>query len=183
MTRITLAAVLSVGLSGFAAAPGTREGCVPTRCPPPAAGEPRAAVTAIKAIVNHSRFRVEARNTENPNKELNGANVSPAAPPRAVQHRVDMWIPWARSSSEFRTHHISVTLRDEGGRAVREFTIWQRADFDGDWVRVGEDPHPGDGVVESYAEPGTHIPGAPLPGGDRMLVVSASGDLSLNGVP
>jgi hypothetical protein len=179
MKKIALAVLLSIGLGGFAPAreddphAGTAAGARGTEAP--------LAVTAIKSIVNHSRFAVEVRNTENPHRFRNGADVPPIntttlpPPPQPV----DMWIPWAQTRSEFQTHHISVVLRD-GDRVVRRFAIWQRASFDGDFVRIGE----GLDLARPetpYSEPGARICCAPGAGGDRTLTVELNGDLTLAG--
>jgi hypothetical protein len=179
MTKIALAVLLSIGLSGFAAA---REGDPHARTAAGAHGtEAPVGVTAIKAVVNHSRFTVEVRNTENPGREGNSADIPAISTSPAPVHRVNMWIPWARSLSEFRTHHISVVLRD-GDRVVRRFAIWQRAGSDGDRVRVGE-VHNLERPEPPYDEPGTPIRGTSAVDGDRTLTVSVNGDLTLSRIP
>jgi hypothetical protein len=128
-------------------------------------------VTAIKKVVNDSGLTAMIRNTENPDKFGNGGDVPPN-----TSLEVDMWIPWARTSVEFRTHHISVVLK-QGETWVRSFAIWQAAHFDGDFVRVAE------GIPDDfelvYAEPGTRIAGDSSVDKDRSLVVAANGDISL----
>jgi hypothetical protein len=177
MKKIALAALLSLGLSGFAAARG---GDPHARTSAGAPGtEATLAVTAIKAIVNHSRFTVEVRNTENPHRFRNGADVPPISASPAPVHPVDMWIPWAQTRSEFQTHHISVVLKDRD-RVVRRFAIWQRASFDGDFVRIGEVRDLANPETP-YSEPGTRIVGTPAVGGDRTLTVGVNGDLTLSG--
>lgn len=182
MTRIALVAMLSAGLSGFAADTAARHhdprAGMAARSGPEV--RPEMAVTAIKTIVNQSRWAVEVRNTENPHQERNGADV-PAISTTPPVVPVDMWIPWVRTSSDFRTHHISVVLKDTAGHPVRRFAIWQHADIDGDWVRIGEFHDANDGIEIVYMEPGTHIRGASAVGGNRVLGISVNGDLSLSG--
>jgi hypothetical protein len=184
MTKIALAVLLPIGLIGSTAAKvAAREGDPHARMSAGAHGtEARVAVTAIKAIVNHSRFKVEVRNTENTHRLGNGADVPPITTSPAPAHPVDMWIPWAQTLSEFRTHHISVVLKDDHDRVVRRFAIWQRASFDGDWVRVGEARNVDDPAELPYAEPGTRIRPTSAVGGDRTLTVSVNGDLTLAAV-
>ena len=179
MTKTALAVLLSIGLSGFAAA---REGDPHVRTSAGAHGtEVPLAVTAIKAIVNHSPFTVEVRNTENPHRYRNGADIPPLATTGTIPpaHPVDMWIPWAQTRSEFQTHHISVVLKDRD-RVVRRFAIWQRASFDGDFVRVGEVQDLANPETP-YSEPGTRMSPTPGVGGDRTLTVEWNGNLRLAG--
>lgn len=126
-------------------------------------------ITAIKRVVNNSRFTVEIANLENPNKFRNGGTVNPNS-----SLAVDIWIPWAATMAEFRNHHIIVEAK-QGTRLVRRFEIHQRADVDGDFVRMADVRL--DGSDSGFVR--THIGGLANVDGDRRMIISATGDISL----
>lgn len=64
---------------------------------------------------------------------------------------------------------------------VRRWAIWQRASFDGDFVRLGTAQNVADPIGALYSEPGTQIPIVPAVGGNRSLTISVAGDLVLSG--
>jgi hypothetical protein len=130
-------------------------------------------VTAIKQVINRSRFTINLSNTENPDKFRNGGTVNPNS-----SLVVDMWIPWATTSIEFLRHHITIQV-SEGTRLARVFKIHQRAGVDGDFVRVAEIPLD-DAARSGFAN--THINGDADVNGDRCLIVGQDGSISLRRV-
>jgi hypothetical protein len=119
------------------------------------------AVTAIKAVNNHTNERILVQNRENPDKYGNRVELAPG-----TQGTCDMWIPWCTEYSHFAGRHIDVFSRPPYTTQWRlQYAIWQHD--------RENPPNSGDAVRVSYNgrwdddEP--YIHGDHSVGGNRIL--------------
>ena len=122
-------------------------------------------VTAIKRIENRSSLYVVMWNMEKSDE---------VAELRAQSYDdVDVWIPWCTRSRDFPNHHILLryALRDHW-EPHYERAIWQAAHKDGDYVRTSTPPE--------FQTPGERVGGVARVNGDRRLVLSDDGGVSLH---
>ena len=110
-------------------------------------------VTAIKRIENRSNATLTLINKENPNTSVERDPIAPGA-----ARAVDIWIPWAGSSDEFKNKHLQLLLNG----SARHW-VWQAWKGDGDHVRFSAN--------NAWHEPGERIPGESAVRGDRTLTV------------
>ena len=125
-------------------------------------------VTAIKEVVNRSPHVVHIVNTENPTKFMNGGDV-----PALGTLAVDIWIPWVPNEWDLRQHHIRIAVGDDYDRR-RNFALYQRADVDGDFVRLHQAGRDGTAGLTR-----ARVGGDSTVDGNRRMIVSADGDISL----
>ena len=121
-------------------------------------------VTAIKRIENRSNATLTLINKENPNTSVERDPIAPGA-----ARAVDIWIPWAGSSDEFKNKHLQLLLNG----SARHW-VWQAWKGDGDHVRFSNDG--------AWRDPGARVNGVSGVNGDRTLrVYDDSFALSLYG--
>ena len=126
-------------------------------------------VTAIKRVINQSPLVGQIINLENPGKCGNSGNIAAHS-----TLEVDMWIPWCSDAENL--GQDSITVRVGLGRLQRSWSIYQRADHDGDFVRLMDISEPGNlGDFHS----GRRIGGLARVDGDRDMIIDLDGEVLL----